>query len=147
MKKILVLVVASLTLISCDLDNNDCGDCLTPPRQFNFDFADKDTDENLFINDTFEEDDLKVYDENDEEIEFQLVPYNDRKILVLNTIGWELDPKTYTVELSDDVLVIFDLDMDKIQGECCTYFEVKNFSLPDYEYAESPSTGIIQVKI
>lgn len=147
MKKILVLVVASLTLISCDLDNNDCGDCLTPPRQFNFDFADKDTNENLFINDTFEEDDLKVYDENDEEIEFQLVPYNDRKILVLNTIGWELDPKTYTVELSDDVLVIFDLDMDKIQGECCTYFEVKNFYLPDYEYVESPSTGIIQVKI
>ena len=147
MKKILVFVVASLTLISCDLDNNDCGDCFTPPRQFNFDFADKDTDENLFTNGTFEEDDLKVYDENDEEVEFQLVPYNDRKILVLNTIGWELEPKTYTVELSDEVSVVFDLDMDKIQGECCTYFEVKEFSLPDYEYEESPSTGIIQVKI
>lgn len=146
MNRYLFFFVIAIILSSCDL-NNDCGDCFTPPRQFNFDFIDKDTSENLFVNETFSEDDIIIKDESNNEIEFQLINYNDSYILSLNEIGWELDPKTYTIELSPEVSVVFELDMDSNSDNCCTYFLVKEFDIQDFEYTESPSTGIIQVKI
>ncbi len=146
MKRILVLFVIFLTVVSCDL-KDDCGSCFTPPRQFNFEFVDKDTEENLFVNDTFDKDAVVVIDENDDDVNFQIIFYNERYILTLSEIGWELDPKVYTVKLSDEVSVIFELDMDHISEECCSYFVVENFNLQTYEYTESNITGIIQVKI
>lgn len=65
----------------------------------------------------------------------------------LNLIGWVLEPSVYTIELSPEVSVIMNVDMDKITGDCCTYFEVKEFEILNYEYSESTSTGIIQIEI
>lgn len=146
MKIKLVLVVIYLIVVSCNIDNN-CGECIVPPRQFNFDFIDKVTEENLFINDTFDPDYLNVIDENGDDVVFQLVNYNERYILSLSEIGWVLDPKVYTVKLSEDISVIFELDMDKIQGDCCSYYDINEFTLQTYEFSESPTNGIIQVKI
>lgn len=144
--KILLLAVLSVVLISCELDN-DCGECFTPPQEFNFDFIDKNTSENLFLNETFSEDGIIIKDESNNEIEFQLVNYNGSYILSLNKIGWELDPKTYTIKLSPEVSVVFELDMDRKSENCCTFFIVKEFNLHTYEYTELTTTRIIQVKI
>ena len=145
--KFLLLAVLSVVLISCKLDN-DCGDCFTPPRQFNFDFIDKDTSENLFLNETFSEDDISIKDESNNEIEFQFINYNDSHVILsLNNIGWELDPKTYTIKLSPEVSVVFELDMDSKRENCCTFFIVKEFNLQTFEYTELTTTRIIQVKI
>ena len=146
MKIKLLLVVISLIVVSCNIDNT-CGECTTPPRQFNFDFVDKDSDENLYVNNTFDRDSTSVVDENDADVAFQLVYYNERYIFSLSEIGWELDPKVYTIKLNNDVSVVFELDMDKIQGDCCTYYDIKEFTLQTYEYTESPTNGIIQVKL
>ncbi len=127
--------------------NSDCGDCLVSPRQFNFEFIDADTSENLFVNETFNKDNLTVFDENDTEVKFTIALYNERYILSLNSIGWELEPKIYTVALSDDVSIIFKLDMDKIEDDCCTYYEVKAFKLENFEYDVTQALGIIKVKI
>ncbi len=146
MKKNTLLLLILIFTISCNL-SNDCGECFTPPRQFNFDFVDKDTEENLFVNDTFDKDAVTVFDENDEDVNFQMVFYNEKYILSIAEIGWNTEPKTYTIKLSDDVLIVFELDMSTVSSDCCTYFEVENFTLQTYEYTESPTTGIIQVKI
>ena len=146
MRRFLVLVVIFLTVVSCDL-KDDCGECFTPPRQFNFEFVDKVTEGNLFVNNTFDKDAIVVIDENDDDVSFQIIFYNEKYILSLSEIGLELDPKVYTVKLSDEVSVIFELDMDNISTNCCSYFAVEAFNLQTYEYTESTVTGIIEVKI
>lgn len=145
MKRTLQLIVVLFLTISCDL--NDTVDCFTPPRQFNFDLVDATTLDNLFLNDTFTEGAIKVYDESDNEIAFELIYYNESYILSLSEIGWNLDPKTYTIELSPDVSVVFQLDMDQVSSDSCTYFEVTAFDVVDYEYEELLPSGIIQIKI
>jgi NAD kinase len=146
MKKNLVLILVLIFTISCNI-NNDCGECFTPPRQFNFDFVDKDTQENLFVNDTFEMETITVVDENNDNVNFQIVFYNDSYILSLSEIGWNTNPKVYTINLNDSLSVIFELDMKSVQSECCTFFEVESFNLQTYNYTESSTTGIIQVEI
>ncbi len=146
MRRALLLIVVLFLTISCNL-SNDCGACFTPPRQFNFNLVDATTLEDLFSNETFTEDSLKVFDELGEEVTFELVFYNDQYIISLNEIGWELEPKIYTIELSSEISVIFELDMDEVTSDCCTYFEVKVFNIVDYEYEEQYPSGIIQVKI
>ena len=145
MKRILQLIVVLFLAISCELKDDDS--CFTPPRQFNFDLVDATTLENLFSNKTFTESAIKVYDETDKEVEFRLVFHDGRYILSLGKIGWELDPKTYTLELSPEVSVVFELDMDQIVSNNCTYFEVTAFEVIDYEYEELSPSGIIQIKI
>ncbi|UMB54687.1 hypothetical protein MKD41_04265 [Lutibacter sp. A64] len=145
MKKTLLLIVILFSTISCDLGDNE--DCYTPPRQFNFDLVDATTLENLFLDEAFTEEALKIYDDTDTEVNFELVFYNEKYILSLYQIGWELEPKTYTIELSPEISVVFKLDMDQVTSDSCTYFEVATFEVEDYEYEEDDTTGIIQVKI
>lgn len=146
MSRYLFFFVIAIIFSSCDL-NNDCGECFTPPRVFNFEFIDKETSENLFTNSTFNVDNLSVIDEKNKEIDFELLIFEGRHILSLSSIGWELKPKIYTIKLSDEISVIVSLDMDKKEGNCCTYFEVNEFDIQSFEYTELPSTEIIQVKI
>jgi len=145
MKRILQLVLVLFIAISCELKEDDS--CFSPPRQFNFDLVDATSLENLFSNETFTESAIKVYDETDEEVEFRLVFHDGRYILSLGDIGWELDPKTYTIELSSETSIVFTLDVDKMRSGSCTYFEVKEFNVIGYEYEELLPTGIIQIKI
>lgn len=146
MKRTLQLIVVLLLATSCKLSSDDV-ECFTPPRQFNFDLVDATSLENLFSNETFTDSAIKVYDETDEEVEFRLVFHDGRYILSLGNIGWELEPKTYTIELSPETSVVFKLDVDQITSNGCTYFEVKEFEVIDYEYEELLPSGIIQVKI
>ncbi len=145
MKRLLQLTLVLFIAISCELKKDDS--CFSPPRQFNFDLVDATSLENLFVNETFTESAIKVYDETDEEVEFSLVFHDGRYILFLVDIGWELDPKTYTIELNSEISIVFTLDVDQIESGSCTYFEVKEFDVEDYEYEELWPSGIIQIKM
>ena len=146
MKRSLQLIVLLLLAISCH-SKDDCGDCFTPPPQLNFDIVDAITGETLFLNETLTAESLRVYDELGAKVEFELVFQRERYIISLNEIGWELESKIYTIELSPDIKVFFELDMDQVSSDCYTYFEVKEFNVLDYEYEELVPTGIIQIKI
>ncbi|HEY9168133.1 MAG TPA: hypothetical protein VIN72_01445 [Lutibacter sp.] len=146
MKTKIILFALIIGLTSCDI-NNDCGECFSPPRAFNFVFIDKDSSQDLFNNGTFKVEGLSVTNQKDETINFKIIKYQDQTILSFNSIGWVLEPSVYTIELSPEVSVIMNVDMDKITDDCCTYFEVKEFEILNYEYSESTSTGIIQIEI
>lgn len=146
MKKVYLLFGLVLILSSCDI-SSDCGDCFTPPRDFNFEFVDAVSLENLFDSEVFDIENFKVTDEDNTDVNFNIIMFNERTIFSLRAIGWELDPKIYTIELSPEVSVIVHLDMNKNSGECCLYYEVEEFSIENYEYSELSTTGIIQVKI
>ena len=146
MKKVYLLLGLVLVLSSCDI-SSDCGDCLIPPRDFNFEFVDAVSLENLFDSEVFDIENFKVTDEDNTDVNFNIIMYNERTIFSLRAIGWELDPKIYTIELSPQVSVIVHLDMNSNSDECCTIYEVEEFSIQNYEYSELSITGIIQIKI
>lgn len=146
MKTKFILFVLIIGLTSCDV-NSDCGDCFTPPREFNFVFVDKVSSQDLFENGTFNVGDITVTNQEDETINFKIIKYQNQTILSLNLIGCVLEQSEYTIELSTEVSAIINVDMDKITGDCCTYFEVKEFEILNYEYSESSSTGIFKIEI
>ena len=148
MKKITtLLLLAFLIQTSCDFIKDDCGECFTPPPTFIFEFVDKDNGENLFTNKTFDIDDVNVTDEDGKSHEFELITEDNMSILNLGTLGWDLEPNLYTIKLSDKTSVKFDLDIDGKHGECCAYYQVKNFKVYNYEYERSNNSGFIIIKI
>lgn len=146
MKKVYLLLSLFLVLSSCNI-SSDCGDCILPPRDFNFEFVDAVTLQNLFDSEVFDIENFKVTDENNTDINFNVFRYNERTIFSLRAIGYELEPKIYTIELSPEVSVIVQLDMDKNSDGCCISYDVEEFSIQNYEYSVISITGIIQVKI
>lgn len=148
MKKITTLfLLVLLAQSSCDIIVKDCPECFTPPPTFGFEFIDKDTGENLFTNETLKIEDIEVFDENKDEIEFQLITENNINVLDLSYIGWTEGPKYYTIKLSADISVPITLNMKEKNTKCCTYFEVIEFSVLEYDYEKSNDLGYIIVKL
>lgn len=148
MKRITTLLfLIFLTQTSCDIIKKDCGECFSPPPTFRFEFVDKTSGENLFANKILKIEDVEVYDENEEKVEFQLITENNINILDLGYIGWAEGPKSYTIELSDDISVHITLNMKEKHSECCTYFEVLEFSVLEYDYEKLNNSGFIIVKL
>lgn len=144
MKKIIV-VIALLTLSSCSL--KDCPDYALPPPTFAFQFMDKNSGDDLFFTKKFSITNIKVTDEKNTEVKFNIRKLEDKVILILGSIGWKLEKKKYTITLNDKTFVKFSLDMKAIESECNTTFKVNSFKVEDYEYSQEKNTGIIQIKM
>jgi hypothetical protein len=148
MKKISTLLLLILLVqTSCDKIGKECGECMSPPPTFMFEFVDKDSGENLFTNNTFEIENVSVTDENNEKVEFELMTEDNINVLNLKTVGWNLEAKSYTIKLNDTTSVNFDLNINEKHSECCTYFEVETFEVYDFEYERENNNGFIVVKM
>jgi len=140
-----VLILILLVQTPCDKFGKDCGECFTPHPSFIFEFIDKDNGENLFTNKTFDVDKVSVTDKDGKSHEFELMTEDDINVLILRTVGLDLEPNTYTIKLNEKTSVKFDLDIDKKHTECCTYFEVKTFVIYDYEIINNSYTIIVKI--
>lgn len=148
MKKIYaLLLLVFLSQTSCDFIKDDCGECFTPPPSFSFQLIGKNNGEDLFANKTFNIEDVSVTDGEGKLYEFELITHDNVNILYLVDVGWIEDPNLYTINLNDETSVEFDLDVDQKHSECCTYFEVINFVIYDYEYERSNNSDLIIVKM
>ena len=148
MKKITALLLLILLVqTSCDKIGKECGECFTPPPTFIFQFIDKDNGENLFSNNTFDINNVSVTDEKNEKVEFEYLTENGINVLNLKLIGWNLDPKSYTIKLNDTTSVNFDLNMNEMHSECCSFFEIEHFEVYYYEYEREYNDGFIIVKM
>ncbi len=84
---------------SCD----ECEDtsCFSPPSSFEFELVDKLTGENLFTNGTFDANDIKIINlDNQSNVEFIFIDENDYNIIGVNTIGWNTDIVNYSTQIS-----------------------------------------------
>ncbi len=147
MKRILILVGFLLVLGSCS-NVNDCMENYVPgPPMFIFQFIDKDTGDDLFINRKFSVSNLKVVDEKGEKVPFDFIYKKDKVVLILNSIGWNLEKKQYTISFYKMFSVKMLVDIDSVEEKCYTSFKVKSFKIENYEYHQDRNTGIIQIKI
>ncbi len=147
MKKILILTGFLLILGSCS-DANDCtDDYVQGPPVFIFQFIDKNTGDDLFVNRKFSVAGLKVVDEKGKKVPFDFIYRKDKVVLILNSIGWNLEEKQYTISFYKMFSVKILVDIDSVEKECYTSFKVKSFKVEKYEYHQDRNTGIIQIKI
>lgn len=145
MKKIIILL-ALVMLNGCSLEE-DCLDYTPPPPAFVFQFIDKNTGDDLFITKKAVANNVKVVDEKGVPVKFNISEQADRAVVILNSIGWNLEKKQYTITLNEKISVKFLLKMKSVEHRCYTSFKVETFKIENYEYKQENQTGIIQVKI
>ncbi|AMC11171.1 hypothetical protein Lupro_07850 [Lutibacter profundi] len=146
MKKNALFVLILITLFGC---KNDCSDyaCFTPPPVFNFELLDKSTGENLFSNGTLNPDEILAFDEENKRVNVRFISENNINLINLSEIGWYLGAHTYKLIVAPDLEINIELDMEKKNENCCTYFDVLNFQVLNYEFSTSNTTEIITVLI
>ncbi len=147
MKRVLILAGFFLVFGSCSKVNDCNKDYKVAPPVFVFQFIDKNTGNDLFVNSKLATNKFNVVDEKGKKIHYDFTRQKEKAVLILSSIGWNLEEKQYTISLGKRFSVKILLDMDYVEEECYTSFKVKSFKIEDYEYHQDRQTGIIQIKI
>ncbi|SNR14524.1 hypothetical protein [Tenacibaculum jejuense] len=131
MKK-LFLLLAIITLQSCN-SNGDCDDTIdnvfvcNNSFDFNFRLLDKDTKENLILNNTFEENDIKFIDINNPSNVLESY-YMSSGTFSVYEFFQESKTIRYKIELSSENIleISANADLKEIGGCCKTKVEITN---------------------
>ncbi len=151
MKKIntiLAIIILILTQ-SCKKENECEGlDCFTPPSPFGFELVDKLTGENLFTNGTFNPNDIKVINLDDQSnLEFTFIDENDYNIIQINTIGWKTETVNYSINISNESVFELFVNAERLNGECCDYTEYKEIRIENSEFELNQNSGIYKILV
>ena len=145
MKRInLILILFTIIFQSCN--NNDCGECFTPPQSFSFEIVDKTSGENLFTNGTYESK-IEITDNlnNKEPIEFSFISGNDINLIQIGSIGWETEIVNLKIDISDNHTFNLYIDAERKTGDCCSYTEYNEITIADSEFELDTQTGIYKI--
>ncbi|SDS12299.1 hypothetical protein SAMN05216503_2045 [Polaribacter sp. KT25b] len=151
MKQILnLLSIFSIILFqNCNL--NDCGQaCFTPPNSFQFEFVDATTNENLFINNTFNKNEIQVINLTDNKnIDFTFIDENDYNILSINSISWQTETVEYSLKIADkDILTLYvDADAKRVNENCCSFTHFEEIRIENSNYTFDNTNGIYTILI
>lgn len=121
--------------------------CFTPPPGFYLEVVDKELEANLFSADNLQTADIELKNENDEAVEVTFISENEINLIDISAIGWVTGAHTYYLQLSDNLEIVIDIEMQEKYEDCCTFFEVVKFDIRDYDYEMSQYSEIIRVKI
>lgn len=147
MKKILCLfgLLSLVLLISC---NEDCEDiaCFTPPSPFTFELVGKTSGENVFTNGSFDPENIKVINLEDEtEVEFQFIAENEENLLQIGEIGWETEEINYQVKISEEEIFQLYVDAERVSEDCCSYTDFNEIEIGNTEYEQDSETGVYRI--
>jgi hypothetical protein len=148
MNKILLVTILACLFPGCHLMDDCKGkDCFTPPPQFLFELTDKYTGENLFTNGSLDMLEITVVDEDNEIVNHTFITENGLNIIDVSIIGWNTGFKKYTISAGPDLNIGIHLNMEELHENCCTFFRTIEFSVENFDYEQSITTGIIKVMI
>lgn len=148
MKKIyLILTLFTLTFQSCD--NDDCGECFTPPQSFLFEIVEKTSGENLFTNGTYESGNIEITDylNNNEPIEFTFISENNINLILISSIGWETEIVNLKIDISNNHIFDFYVDAERKVEECCSYTEYNEITVRESEFELDSQNGIYKILV
>ncbi|MEN8125871.1 MAG: hypothetical protein ABFR32_12170 [Bacteroidota bacterium] len=134
MKSIIYSLTLILLLTSCD----DCKDisCFTPPPSFSFEIVDKQTEENLFTNGTYSEDQIQVFNTlTNNPIDYTFIGEEDINIINIFSLGWETEEVDVTIKIGEDIEFNFFVDAERKNEDCCSFTEINEFSVENIDYA------------
>ena len=148
MKKInLILLLFTIIFQSCD--NDDCGECFTPPESFTFEIVDKTTGENLFSNGTYESGNIKITDylNDNEPVEFTFISKNNINMIEIGSIGWKTEIVNLKIEILDNHIFDFYVDVERKMGDCCSYTDYNEITIRESEFELDTQSGIYKILV
>ena len=147
MKKHMLILIAILSLMSCDTRDCDDMSCFTPPPVFLFKVVNKASGENLYTNGTLNSDDIKITDENGKQLQYTFITENNVNLLQADEFGWDSNISTYYIDPGNGIKIDIALNSEMKNENCCSFYEISDFSVLNYNYSVENSTGIITVEI
>ena len=145
-----IKVLALIILIFTQSCKDDCADilCFTPPSPFTFELVDKLSGENLFTNGTFNPNDIKVIDlEDQSNVEFTFIDENDYNIIRINTIGWQTEIVNYSLQISSESIFELFVNAERLNGNCCDYTNYKEIRIENADFELDQQSGIYKIRI
>ncbi|SIS46704.1 hypothetical protein SAMN05421766_10243 [Zobellia uliginosa] len=143
---LIVFVVFVMILHSCD----DCNDkaCLTPPVGFTFELVDKTTKENLFTNETFNSNEIKVTNLDDNSnIEFDFIDEDNINLIQVNSIGWESAKIDALINVSGIDILNLIVDAERTSEDCCEFTEYNDIRIENAEFELNEESGVYTILI
>lgn len=147
MKRALIIFCLGILLLGCDENCEDTA-CFTPPNTFNFEVLDSDTRENLFSNETFSANQIKVTNSvGNNSLDFSFNTENNVDILVINSIGWVTEQVKANVSVNDLTLFDLSVDAERKNENCCTFTEYNEISIENAEFELDTESGIYRILV
>jgi len=145
---ITAIIILFLTL-SCKKEN-ECEDiaCFTPPSPFAFELVDKLTGENLFTNGTFNSNDIKVINIDDQRnVQFTFIDENDYNIIQINTIGWKTEIVNYSIQISTENIFNLYVSAERLNENCCSFTRYKEIKIENSEFELNQTNGLYKILV
>lgn len=141
MKGVCASLIITLIFIGCSTSNHCEEDsCFTPPPATIFEIIDADSGENLYTNGTLNSRDIILLDENNKKVDVQFFSEDDSNFLYLD-VGWETGFRSYRLILSPEMEIQFNLVSEVKAETCCNFYTIKNFSVTNFRFSQSETTG------
>ncbi|MEP5546197.1 hypothetical protein [Maribacter dokdonensis] len=142
MRKVYLLVIL-FTIIFQSCNDDNCGECFTPPQSFSFEIVDKTSGENLFTNGTFNSNEITITDNlnNDEPIDFSFISENDINIIHISSIGWETETVNLEIHIANNHIFDFYIDAERKIDDCCSYTDYNEIIILNSEFELNTETG------
>ncbi|MBI9052266.1 MAG: hypothetical protein JEY96_00520 [Bacteroidales bacterium] len=128
--------------IGCE-KKDDCEDiaCFTPPRDFTFELVDKITGENIFANETFSRNQIRIENLiNDQLIEYDFI--EGRNYIYIYSIGWQTEIVNCSISLDNEKVCGLYIDAERVYENCCSFTRFNEISIEDCDF-EYDSTAYL----
>ena len=147
MKKINIILILFVVIFqSCN--NDDCGDCFTPPENFRFELVDKTSGENLFTNGTYESNQIEITNvSTNSSADFTFISENNINLMQINGIGFQTEIVNLKIDIGDTNIFNFFVDAERKKGDCCSFTEYNEIRISDSEFELSNETGIYKILV
>ncbi len=147
-QRLILFAFIIFALQACSVKNCDV-DCTSPPLSYNFELVDKTTGENLFVNGTFDPNDIKVVDIDNENsaVEHGFISENNLDIITLGPFGWEKEVANYLIKVDTTDIFSLHVDAERISENCCTFTQLNEFGIEGAAYEQNSENGIYKILV
>jgi len=146
MKKLLVLIILSTTLLHCS--NDDCGDPNITYQTFTFEIVDKISGENLFTNGTYLPEQIQITNTiSNFETEFTFLSENNVNLIQVNSASWETDIVNLTFTIADNLIFELYSDGDTIVEACYSYTVFNDIFINESEFDYNAEIAIYTILV
>ncbi len=143
MKNLLKLCFVILIFSSCE---KDCPIAETGPVGFSFEVLDKETGENLFLNGTYDKNQISIHDLAGGSVDFS-VTEADTLYWINVMLGWETKTDVYTVQIGSEVEFDIAFSLVKIDGECNDPTKLEELKIEGIESEVDEETHVTKILV
>lgn len=134
-KNLLVILMLMLAITGCKEEENPCAGYYGLPsigiRQF--ELVDSYSKEDLFINETFSQWQLEVWDLSDSSrVDYELKAEEDKMLIRLG--GWEREVVDYAINIEDENICKIHSEIEFKYEDCMYQIEHESFNIENAEY-------------